>query len=137
LALTGLPIGTGSVYPPGTFAGGWAHSGLWRKALFDILVPLGYYWTIQGGVIYVLHGSSTAPGNVPLLSPETGMIGSPTRTKKGCNVSSVLNSAIVAGRGIQVSSQFFSGLYRCNVVEQKYDTDGLVWRTDAQTEVIK
>jgi hypothetical protein len=137
LALSGLPVGNGSVYPPGNFPGGWAHQGLWRLALAEILLPLGYYYTIQGGVIYVLNESSTAPGNVPLVSPSTGLIGSPTRTKKGCNVPSVLNSAIIAGRGIQVQSQFFNGLYRNAVVEHKYDTDGLIWRTDAQCEVIK
>lgn len=137
LALTGLPVGTGSVYPPGTFPGGWAHQGLWRQAMVEILLPLGFYWTIQGGVIYVLNVASTAPGNVPLVSPATGMIGSPTRTKKGCNVASVLNSAIIAGRGIQVQSQFFNGLYRNAVVSTKYNTDGTDWRTDAQTEVIE
>lgn len=137
LSLTGLPVGSGSVFPPGTFPGGWAHQGLWRLALAEILLPLGFYYTIQGGVIYVLNEASTAPGNVPLVSPATGLIGSPTRTKKGTNVASVLNSGIIAGRGIQVTSQFFNGLYRCAVVTHKYNTDGLVWRTDAQTEVIK
>ena len=137
LALTGLPIGSGSAYPPGNFPGGWAHQGLWRQALNEALLPFGFFWTIQGGVIYVLNDASTAPGNVPLLSPATGLIGSPTRTKKGCNVASVLNSAIIAGRGIQVQSKFFNGLYRSAVVDHKYDTDGLIWRTDAQTEVIK
>ena len=136
LALTGLPVGSGSVYPPGTFPGGWAHQGLWRQAMLEILTPLNFYWTIQGGVIYTLNDASTAPGNVPLLSPATGLIGSPTRTKKGCNVASVINSAIIAGRGIQVQSKFFNGLYRNAVVDTKYDTDGLIWRMDAQTEVI-
>lgn len=137
LTLSGLPVGTGSVYPTDSFPAGWAHQGLWRQALTEILAPRGFYFTIQGGVIYVLNEASTAPGNVPLLSPSTGLIGSPTRTKQGCNVASVLNSAIIAGRGIQVQSQFFNGLYRCAVVEHRYDTDGLMWRTDAQTEVIK
>ena len=137
LALTGLPLGTGSVFPPGTFPGGWAHQGLWRLALAEILLPLDFYYTIQGGVIYVLNEASTAPGNVPLISPATGMIGSPTRTKQGFNVASVLNSAIVAGRGIQVQSQFLTMLGRSAVVEHKYDTDGLIWRSDSQAEVIK
>ncbi len=137
LTLTGLPVGAGSTFPPGTFPGGWAHQGLWRLAMAEILLPLGWYYTIQGGVIWVLQASATAPGNVPLVSPATDMIGSPTRTKKGCNVSTNLNSAIIAGRGIQVTSKFFNGLYRSAVVDHKYDTDGLIWRTDAQTEVIK
>lgn len=137
LTLTGLPVGTGSVYPPGNFPAGWAHQGLWRNALTEILAPRGYYWTIQGGVIYVLNEASTAPGNVPRVSPTTGLIGSPTRTKKGCNIASVLNSVIVVGRGIQVESQFFNGLYRSSMVEHKCSRNGLLWRTDAQCEVIK
>ncbi len=136
-ALTGLPVGSESVYPPGTFPGGWAHQGLWRQALNEALLPFNYFWTIQGGVIYSLNDTVPPPGNVPLLSPETGLIGSPTRTKQGFNAASVLNSAIIVGRGIQVKSQFLTMLGRSAVVEHKYDTDGLIWRTDAQAEAIK
>lgn len=135
--LTGLSIGTGSVYPTDSFPAGWAHYGLWRQALTEILAPRGYYWTIQGRVIYVLLEASTAPGNVPLVTPTTGLDGSPERTDKGCNIKSKLNPAIIAGRGIQITSQFFNGLYRNAVVEHKGSRDGLLWDTLAQCEVIK
>ena len=88
-------------------------------------------------MIYSLLEATTAPGNVPLVSPATGLDGSPTRTDKGCDIKSKLNPAIVAGRGIQILSQFFNGLYRNAVVEHKGSRDGLLWDTIAQCEVIK
>lgn len=133
----GMALGTGSVFPTDVFPAGWAHQGKWRQALTEILAPRGLYWTIQGHVIYVLNEASTAPGNVPLLTPHTGLIGSPTRTDKGCDITSVLNAAIIAGRGLQVTSQFFDGLYRAAVVEHRFSRDGLTWTTAAQCEVIK
>lgn len=133
----GIALGTGSVFPEDSFPAGWAHQGEWRQALTEILAPRGFYWTIQGRVIYVLNESLTAPGNVPLVSPQTGLIGSPIRTDKGCNYESVINPGIIAGRGVQVTSQFFNGLYRNAVVDTAFDSDGLTWKMAAQAEVIK
>ncbi len=133
----GIALGNGSTFPPDSFPAGWAHQGSWRQALDEILFPRGFYWTIQGRVIYVLPEASTAPGNVPLISPQTGLIGSPERTDKGCNFVSTLNPAIVAGRGCQVTSQFFNGLYRVAVLDTEWASDGTKWASKAQTEVIK
>lgn len=133
----GIALGTGSVFPADSFPAGWAFQGRWRQALTEILAPRGFYWTIQGRVIYVLNEASTAPGNVPLVSPATGLIGSPVRTDKGCSIKSVLNPAIVVGRGVQVASTFFNGLYRGVNVNHDFSRDGLKWETAAQCEVIK
>ncbi len=133
----GLALGIGSTYPPDIFPAGWAFQGRWRQALDEILIPRQFYWTIQGKVIYVLPQGGTAPGNVPLVSPATGLDGSPVRTDKGCNFKSKLNPAIIAGRGVQVTSQFFNGLYRAVNVTHEFSTDGMKWSTSAQTEVIK
>ena len=132
-----LALSPSSVYPTDIFPAGWAFQGKWRQALTEILAPRGFYWTIQGKVLYVLNEASTAPGNVPSVSPQTGLIGSPVRTKKGTNIVSTLNPGIVAGRGIQVASQFFNGLYRAAVVTHKFDSNGIKWTTTAQCEVIK
>lgn len=133
----GVALGLGSEFPPGIYPDGWAFQGQWRQALDEILQPEGYYWTIQGGVIYVLSELSDVPGNVPLLSPDTGLAGSPTRTDKGCNLESIMNPAIIAGRATQVTSQFFNGLYRNVNVSHQFSNYGKDWKTSAQCEVIK
>lgn len=132
-----LALSPSNVFPTDSFPTGWAYQGRWRHALTEILAPRGYYWAIQGGVLYVLNEASVAPGNVPLITPATGLHGSPTRTKKGCNIVSTLNPAIVAGRAVQVTSKFFSGYYRAAVVDHQFDSYGLRWQTAAQLEVIK
>lgn len=132
-----LGLNPSNVYPTDTFPAGWAFQGKWRQALTEILAPRGFYWAIQGKVLFILNEASTAPGNVPSVTPQTGLIGSPVRTKKGTNIVSVLNPGIVAGRGIQVQSQFFNGLYRAAVVTHQFDSDGVKWTTTAQCEVIK
>jgi hypothetical protein len=133
----GLSLSPSNVYPTDSFPAGWAFQGRWRQALTEILAPRGFYWTIQSRVLYVLNEASTAPGNVPLVSPDTGLIGSPTRTDKGCSLVSVLNPGIVAGRGVQVRSQFFNGLYRAVNVTHNFSSDGLTWKTSVQAEVLK
>jgi hypothetical protein len=121
----------------GAFPAGWSFQGKWRQALAEILLPLGFYYSIQGKVLYILNEASTAPGNVPLISPATGLDGSPTRTDKGCNFKSKLNPEIVAGRGVQVTSQFFNGLYRAVNVDHQFSKRGTKWDTMCQSEVIK
>jgi hypothetical protein len=133
----GLSLSPSNVYPTDVFPAGWAFQGRWRQALTEILAPRGYYWTIQSRVLYVLTEASTAPGNVPLISPETGLIGSPVRTDKGCSFVSVLNPGIVVGRGAQIKSQFFNGLYRVVNLAHAFSRDGLTWKTSGQAEVIK
>jgi hypothetical protein len=132
-----LALSPSNVTVPGAFPAGWSFQGKWRQALAEILLPLGFYYSIQGKVLYILSEASTAPGNVPLISPATGLDGSPTRTDKGCNFKSKLNPEIVAGRGVQVTSQFFNGLYRAVNVDHQFSRRGTKWDTMCQAEVIK
>ena len=135
--LQGFTLGSGSVFPPDVFPSGWAFAGSWRTALDEILTPRGFYWTVQDRVVYVIAEGGVLPGNTPLLSPSTGLVGSPKRTDKGCNIESTLDPAIRPGGRVQVQSQFFNGLYRAAQREHHFGNRKLIWKTTAQTEVIK
>jgi hypothetical protein len=135
--LQGFTLGTGSVFPADSFPAGWAFAGNWRTALDEILTARGFYWTVQDRVIYVLAEAGVLPGNVPLLTPSTGLIGSPKRTDKGCNIESTLDPAIRPGGAVQIQSQFFNGLYRVAVREHHFGNRNLIWKTTAQTEINK
>jgi hypothetical protein len=137
IAASGLPLGHLDPIPTLQFSAGWAYSGRWRGALAEVLLPLGYYYTIQDQALYVLNGTLIAPGNVPVITPQTGLIGSPMRTKKGVNVNVVLNPTIRPAWGLQLKSEFFDGLYRVDVCEHRGDTDGMTWQTSAQCELIQ
>lgn len=137
VARSGLPLGHMDPIPALQFPSGWAFLGKWRDALAEVLLPLGYYYTIQDQALYVLNGSTVAPGNVPLISPTTGLIGSPKRTKKGVDVTCVLNPAVRPAWGLQLKSRGFKGLYRTVNVRHVGDSGGIKWQTVAQCEVAK
>ncbi len=133
----GFAIAPGNTYPPDSFPQGFTAWGRWRDTLTQILFPRQFAWTVQDRTIYVGPQSSLNPGTVPLITPQTGLVGSPDRTAKGVNFSAVLDPRIRPGWGVQIQSQFVTGLYRVVVREHMGDSDGIKWLTRVQCEVIK
>lgn len=63
-------------------------------------------YTVDRGVLAIwnkVDGRATA-GDVPLLSPATGMIGYPSLSSKGMTINSLFNYNIQLGRDVQVQS---------------------------------
>lgn len=133
----GLAIAPGNTYPPDSFPAGYYHPGRWRDAMTEVLWPRGFGWTIQDRTIYVGPSEALAPGNVPLLTPQTGLIGSPERTKAGCNFECVLDPRVRPGWGATLKSAMTTGTFRVVVREHDGDSDGGKWITKAQCEKIK
>ncbi|MGD8501316.1 MAG: hypothetical protein PVJ86_11755 [Phycisphaerales bacterium] len=133
----GFAIAPGNTYPTGSFPQGYYHAGRWRDALTEILYPRNFWWTIQDRTIYVGPQDGLNAGNVPLLTPQTGLIGSPQKTQKGINFDAVLDPRIRPGWGVQVKSEFVSGTYRVVVREHHGDSRGRKWMTRVQCENIK
>jgi hypothetical protein len=80
----------------------------------------GFYWSSQNGVMEVVPGDD-AIGGVVLISPETGMVDTPTITDNGVKVSALLNPEIRPGRRVRIESKVMSmnaegGLYRVSQV---------------------
>lgn len=80
----------------------------------------GFYWSSQNGVMEIVPGDGTI-GGVVLISPETGMVDTPTITDNGVKVSTLLNPEIRPGRRVRIESKTMSmnaegGLYRVSQV---------------------
>lgn len=133
----GFAIAPSNTYPPDMFPAGYYYLGRWRDALTEILVPRGYVWTVQDRTIYVGLATALNAGTVPLISPATGLHGSPKRTAKGLDFSCVLDPRIRPGWGVQLKSEFASGLYRAVTREHAGSRRGKTWKTTAQCEAIK
>lgn len=65
----------------------------------------GFYWSIQNGEFQAVKNDKTLQGTT-VVSKETGMIGIPEVTDKGCKVKALLNPNIAPGRMIDVRSDF-------------------------------
>jgi hypothetical protein len=133
IAATGLPLGYLSpLLRDHIFATGWAFAGKARDALAQILRIDGARYSIQSGALQILAPGETQPGNSPLITPNTGLKKSPTRTKKGISITTVLDPRIRPGRGFQVLSTGVSGDFKCVKASHTGDSRGIRWETTAQ-----
>lgn len=90
---------------------GWVFSELAAAAMDRVLGPFGLSWGIISGTLYIFDPFVVLPGNAPLITPESGLHGSPKRTKKGIRFTTELDPRIQAGRGVVVKSRMISGTY--------------------------
>lgn len=75
-----------------------------------------FYWSSQNETLEIIPGDGFV-GTVAVISPETGMIGTPALTDNGVKVSALLNPEIRPNRRVQIKSQTLEmnaadGMYR-------------------------
>jgi hypothetical protein len=75
-----------------------------------------FYWSIQNEVLEIIPSDGFLSGSL-LISPETGMIGSPTVTDNGVKVSALLNPDARPNRLFEYKSEFASGKARASTVD--------------------
>jgi hypothetical protein len=111
-----------------TYSAGYAFTGRARLALDDVLQD-DAQWSIQNGVINITARGESLPGQVVLVSPTTGLVGSPTRTDKGADCEMILEPKISPGVVYQLESDSIKGLFRATDVVHSVSTDGSRWAT--------
>jgi len=86
-------------------------------------------WSLQDGAFQLLALGQAMPGNAPIISVPSGMIGSPERADKGVKVSTSQLGAVRPGGGFAIKSRMISGAFRCTSAHDKGDTE-LLWQSD-------
>lgn len=101
-------------------------------ALEDVLRSCGYEWSIQDGAFYAgAVGEPTLPGDGPVLTPETGLLGTPQIDKNGKLVGKcLLQPDLIPGKVFRVESSRVTGNYICIKTQHKGDTTGEEWTTE-------
>lgn len=114
---------------------GYVAHGLATRELDRVLAAAGYEWSIQDGALQVLRAGQTLEGVVE-ISPESGLVGSPTLTtgeKKGkpsvLTFKSLLRPDLRPGQMISVLSEQYVGVYRAIKIQHDGDTAGTDWYT--------
>jgi hypothetical protein len=113
------------------FKKGVSVSGMAKNVLNKYISSAGYQWSIQDGVLQVLGVDETSVETVPILNPNSGLIGSPEKGEKGIvKAKSLLNGAIKPGGRIGYKTASIDGFYKVKKVNHSGDTWGADWYTD-------
>jgi hypothetical protein len=100
-----------------------------RLVLDQLFAPDRATWSIQGNALTVLAAGQAAPGNAPIISEQTGMLGIPERDKNGVKVVSFFIPQAFPGMPFVVQSEYQGGDFRATKVSHDVDSDGTKWET--------
>lgn len=114
-ARAGLPSGK-------KYANGVALSGLVRDQLDAVLKGQNLDWSIQDGALQILGKNSTTTDPVFIVTRETGMVGSPSKTKEGIEFTTLMNGVLRPGRRVKLQSKFVDGVFRLQKVSHVGDS---------------
>jgi hypothetical protein len=138
--------GLGSIFPEG-----YSVSGSAEATLTDLLFSAGLTWSVQKGVLQVKRNNRPVDEQVYLISPTTGLIGSPEpeidasvipttsgapKTPVGAKrtgaikVRTLLLHQLYPGSIITLESEAFNGGYQITQIEFIGDTSGDDWYSD-------
>lgn len=124
------------------YATGHVASGNASREFDKVMLRLGYLWSVQDGRLQVLRPGEATTETIAVLSPSTGLVGSPehgTATGKGkpatLKARALLTPTILPGRRVQLEDCSAAGLYRVLKVSHSGDTHGSDWFTTLEMEV--
>lgn len=101
--------------------------------LGKLIRPCGMECSIQDLEVQILKAGSASSPDAVLLSPMTGLIGSPQRDlDKILKARSLLNGDIKPGRMLQIDSSQFKGFYRVDKATYIGDKSGSDWFVDIE-----
>jgi hypothetical protein len=153
------PIGQGytaGLSPDGSIRGR-VYFGPTRRELRKFAKNNDCIWSIQDGKLTLIPQTSYIAGDIAVISPQTGLIGTPEQTQNGLSVTTLLNPSLKIGQAIQLKNtainqyrydQSFTsskindllqlsgtklnsqGLYYVMVANHSGDTYGNEWKTD-------
>lgn len=114
------------------FASGVVLSGNGFHQLTRLLATAGYTWTVRDGEIVVVKRGASF-GTAVLLTPETGLVGSPTPSNDGrISVQCLLQPDLVPGRQLRVESRHVTGYYVAETCEYTGESTSDEWYVQAE-----
>lgn len=126
----------GDNYATGTTLSGPA----WRE-LSRVCSSCDVQWSIQNGVLQFRQSRRPAESRAVLLTPSTGLIGSPTRGEKDRRtrkvsyaVQSLLRPGLYPGRTVRVESKDLTANLQCKNAQYQGNTTGGDWYVNMDLE---
>jgi len=127
-------ISAGSKRALKQFQNGTVLSGRASDQVDNIVRSMGYEWSVQDGQFQALATDETTQDDAIVLSPDSGLIGSPTAGDKGVvKARSLLQGDLFPGRKVQIDSRLIQGaFFKVEKAKHTGDTWGSSWFTDLE-----
>ena len=119
----GLAVGPLDMVPASATLHNWSHSGTTKAALAQVLRSAGCSWFEDDGVLRARRVGAPAQADAPaiVLNQSTGLVGAPTRTDEGAEVTMLLNPNVRLGSRITLGSVKFRGDWIVTTLEHEGD----------------
>lgn len=118
----GLAKGARIGVPNQKYANALTLSGLVRDHLNVLTKGNGLQWSIQNETLQILPKAGATTDGVILLNPTTGLVGSPQKSDKGIEFSSLLQPQLIPGRRVKIESKFINGTFVVRKVTHEGDS---------------
>lgn len=134
------------------FANGYSDIGSSKQLLDNVAGKIGVEWSIQDGKLIIRKKGSADSNKAAVLSPDTGLIGSPVRVDKKqpkdaattpdnrprWEFTSLMFPGILPGNRIEVSGvrDFSNGVFKVEQITHSGDTHGTEWNSKIQAVAI-
>lgn len=110
------------------FVDGYPAFGPAREVLNNIIEGSGLRWSIQNGILVIRERGKPLQNQATLITPDTGLIGSPTVDAKGIlTAKCLIQPGVEPGRMITIQSNQFNGDYQVRSVEYSGSTFADEW----------
>lgn len=110
-------------------------SGSASQIMTRVTQSLGFEWSIQDGALQLLQVSAPLQGTAVLLTPNTGLVGSPSVDSEGIlTAQSLLIPDIFPGRLLVLESERLSGNYRVEKCAYSGNTAAADWYIDIEAK---
>ena len=117
------------------FPQGVVLTGSAAQVLQRLMLSLGFEYSIQNGALQILEIGEPLAGTATELTPDTGMVGSPSIDNEGTlTIQCLMIPEIFPGRLLVVESEFLSGNFRVESCKYTGDTAGNDWYIDIEAK---
>lgn len=117
------------------FTNGIVLSGKAEQVFDKVVKSMGYSWSVQDGQLQLLEPVEVVGQDAVLLTPGTGLIGTPEAGEKGyVKARSLLQPELLPGRKVKIESknQDVNGFFRAEKCTFIGDTWGKDWYVDIE-----
>lgn len=119
------------------FINGVTVSGNASRELDRIVRSAGFEWSIQNKKFQILEAGKALATEAVLLTPGTGLIGSPTIDSDGIlNFVALLNSDILPGKQVRIVSTLIDGFFRVERATYSGDLSGTDWYVQCEAKLL-